>query len=56
MSQAILISLLIATFAFPLSAAGHRSAVRGLRRAIIAMVITVFVYAIAIIIVLPRFT
>jgi hypothetical protein len=56
MSQVILISLLIATFAIPLSAAGQRSAVRGLRRSIIAMVITVFVYAIAIIFVLPRFS
>lgn len=54
MSQVLLISLLVATFAIPLRAARHRSAVRGLRRSIIGTVITVLAYVIAIVFVLPR--
>ena len=54
MSQAILISLLIATFAIPLRAARLRSPVRGLRRSIVGMVVMVFFYVFAIVFVLPR--
>jgi len=56
MSQAVLISLLIATFAIPIRLAGQRSGVRGLRRAVVATAITVFVYVLAIVLVLPRIT
>ena len=54
MNQILLLSLVIATFAIPLRAAGDRSAVRGLRRTIVAMAVTVFMYVFAIIFVLPR--
>jgi hypothetical protein len=54
MSQVLLFSLLIATFAIPMRAARDRSAVRGLRHSIVGMVITLFMYVIAIVFVLPR--
>jgi hypothetical protein len=54
MGQVILISLLVATFAIPMRAARLRTPIRGLRRSIVGVVITVLAYVIAIVFVLPR--
>lgn len=54
MGKALLISIVIATFALPLSAARDPSPTRGLRRTVVGMVVVVIVYVIGIVYVLPR--
>ena len=54
MSKVLLISILIMTVAVPLQSAGHRSAIRGLRRVITTMSAFVAVYVFLIVYVLPR--
>lgn len=54
MRKLVYYSLLIAMVAIPLVAARDRSAARGLRRAVVAFVLFVGAYVIAIVYVVPR--
>ena len=50
----LLLSILVVSFALPISAARDRSAVRGMRRTIVGMAVCVVLYVIALLFILPR--
>lgn len=54
MGKLILVSILIATIAFPMMAARDRSPIRGLRRAVLAMAAFNVVYLFAAVYLFPR--
>jgi hypothetical protein len=54
MRKLLLLSLLIASFAFPIRFARDRSAVRGLRRTVVGVTVWVALYVLALLVILPR--
>ena len=54
MRKLLLLSMLLVSFALPIRAARDRSAVRGMRRAIVGVAVYVVLYVIALLLILPR--
>lgn len=54
MGNTLLFSLIVCTFVIPFWAARDRSAVRGLRRTVIAMLVVIAIYVMGIVFILPR--
>ena len=54
MAKLFLMSIVIATFVIPMRAAGNRSPVRGLRRAVAGMAAFIALYVFGLLYILPR--